>query len=600
MPLWLDHLADELSDRYRLDRELGQGGMAAVYLAHDLRHHRSVAIKVLRPECAIALGAERFLREIEIAAPLMHPHIVSLLDSGAAAGTMFYVMPYLSGDSLRARLTNHGELAVADTIRIMRGVFSALAYAHAQGIVHRDIKPENVLLAGDHAQVADFGIARGIVTATGASRLTGTGFAIGTTAYMAPEQAAGDPKLDHRADLYSAGLLWYELLAGRHPFADLSPQQQFAAHFTRDIVPLDALRPSIPAALSALVARCIEKRPADRWQQATDVLGELDALLTSGSARQAVRSYSEPSLRSFRLRESLLDELSAPYDPRMSGDSIQYLDNGKISDVLVCYFNRWSMDPEGGAALLRQTEYRAIAPALFGFESTRRYRAALPLEDHLRLVGGLLNDLITTTEPTLVLLMGFSAGADLALRFAGMNNGVARGIDAVVAVSPNLVIESAFASAVLAKMTVAREDEVLPYLRRVVDAQETLQEWADVSEYLARLARRFRNDFHVLQQFANDIASPLERGARFETFAGWYRACAERTTAVRCVFEDTALCRQLVSELQQAQKERRLLGPHHRSGTLIIEPGTGHFDLEDATLLDGHLRAVVAETRRRT
>ncbi len=594
MPLWLDDLSEELASRYRLDRELGHGGMASVYLAHDLRHHRSVAIKVLRPDAALTLGHERFLREIEIVAPLVHPHIVNLLDSGTAGGTLFYVMPYLSGDSLRARLTHHGEFAVADTLRIMRGVFSALAYAHAQGIVHRDIKPENVLLAGDHAQVADFGIARAVATA---SNLTGTGFAVGTTAYMAPEQAAADPKLDHRADLYSAGLLWYELLAGRHPFAGLSPQQQIVAHFTRDIVPLDDVRPSIPSGLSALVARCLEKRPADRWQQATEVLAELDGLLSPGSGRAVVRSSTEPSLRSFRLRDSLLDELSGPCDPRMSGDAMQYLDNGKISDVLVCYFNRWSMDAEGGAALLRQTEYRAIAPALFGFESTRRYRVVLSLDDHLRLVRGLLDELIATTEPRGVILVGFSAGADLALRFAAANGGATRRIDAVVAASPNLVTESAFASAVLAKMTVAGEDEVLPYLRRVVDAQQTLQEWADVSEYLARLARRFRDDFRVLQRFASDLSSPLEDGERFSAFAGWYGACAERGTAIRCVFEDTALCRQLVGELQQAHKQRRLLGPHHRSGALIMEPGSGHFDLEDATVLDGHVRDVVAQIR---
>ncbi len=597
MPLWLDNLSDELAGRYRLERELGRGGMAAVYLAHDLRHHRSVAIKVLRPDPALTLGHERFLREIEIAAPLVHPHIVSLLDSGEAGGTLFYVMPYLSGDSLRARLTQHGEFSLPDTIRIMRGVFSALAYAHAQGIVHRDIKPENVLLAGDHAQVADFGIARAVAHATTTSSLTGTGFAIGSTAYMAPEQAAGDPNLDHRADLYSAGLLWYELLVGSHPFAGLSPQQQLAAHFTRDIVPLHTLRPSVSPGLSALVERCLEKRPADRWQHASDVLARLDALLSSESAREPVRVSAEPSLRNFRLREPLLEQLSAPYDPRMAGDSIPYLDNGKISDVLVCYFNRWSMDAEGGAALLRQTEFRAIAPAFFGFESTRRYRVVLPLDDHLHLIRGLLGELIATVEPKIVILAGFSAGADLALRFAAAHGVAQRRIDAVVALSPDLVIESAFASAVLAKMTFAKEDEVLPYLRRVVDAQQTLQEWADVSEYLARLARRFRDDFRVLQNFAHDIASPLEEGERFQAFASWYGTCSAHTAAVRCVFEDTALCRQLVSELLQAQKERRLLGPYHRSGALVIEPGTGHFDLEDETLVDGHLRAVVAQVR---
>ena len=598
MPLWLDGFTTALADRYRLERELGQGGMATVYLAHDLRHHRPVAIKILRPDAVQSLGAERFLREIAIVAPLVHPHIVSLLDSGEAGGTLFYVMPYLAGESLRAQLAKHGELPLADSIRIMRGVFGALSYAHAQGIMHRDIKPENVLLAGEDAQVADFGVARAIASAGGDSSLTGTGIAIGTTAYMAPEQAAGDPKVDHRADLYAAGLLWYELLAGRHPFADLTPQQQLAAHFTRDIEPIERLRPTVPPALSALIARCLEKRPADRWQRAQDILKQLEQLLAEGSGAAALRISAEPTVRTFRIDEALLDSLEGDYDPRMAGDTIRYLDNGKISDVLVCYFNRWCMDPEDGSQLLRRTAFRAVAPAMFGFEARRRYRVVLSVDDHLRLMAGLLDEAIASIEPRYVVVVGFSAGADLALRLAAdhMHDGTRR-IDAVVAMSPNVVKESAFASAVLAEMTVGTEDAVLPYLRRVVDAQRTLQEWADVSEYLARLARRFRNDFVVLQRFAHGIASPFEREARLAPFARWYGTSAARDRIVRCVFEDTTLCRDLVRELLRAHKEQRLLGDAFQTGSLMIEPGTGHFDLEDAELIEGHIEAVVVKLR---
>ena len=599
MPIWLDQFSEALAARYVLERELGQGGMAVVYLAHDRRHHRPVAIKVLRPDTASALGPERFLREIAIVAPLVHPHIVSLLDSGEAGGALFYVMPYISGDSLRARLAQHGELSVAETIRIMRGVFSALAYAHAAGIVHRDIKPENILLASDHPQVADFGIARALASVTPALNLTGTGHAIGTTAYMAPEQAAGDPALDHRADLYSAGMLWYELLTRRHPFADLSPQQQMAAHFVREIPSAHAVRPAIPPGLADLVGRCLEKDPADRWQQASDILRQLDTLLSEGSAG-TLHPAGEPSVRRFKITEPLLDLLSGDYDPRMSGDTIQYLDNGKISDVLVCYFNRWCMDPQDGAELLRRTPFRAVAPAFFGFESGRRYRVLLSLDDHLRLIGGLLDELIATNEPKFVVLVGFSAGADLALRLAADHaKSGERQIHGVVAISPNLVKESAFASAVLARMTVGGEDEVLPYLRRVTDAQQTLQEWADVSEYLARLARRFRDDFRILQAFAADIAMPFEEGPRFSAFSRWYDMSASQGRTLRIVFEDTPLCRQLVSELHRAHKHQQLLGAHYRAGSLVMEPGTGHFDVEGAECISGHLHVVVEQLRAR-
>ncbi len=594
MTRWLDQFAEAISDRYRLERELGQGGMATVYLAQDLRHHRPVALKVLRPEEARTVGHDRFMREIAIVAPMVHPHIVSLLDSGEAAGTFFYVMPYLPGESLRTRLNLHGELPVADSIRLMRGVLQALTHAHELGIVHRDIKPENILLAGEEAQVADFGIARAVKQTATESVLTGTGMAIGTTAYMAPEQAAGDPKIDHRADLYSAGLLWYELLAGHHPYADLSPQQQLVAHLTRPVAPLDQVRPSVPPALVALIARCLEKRPADRWQHANDILHELDRLLRDSGGGHALPASAEPMMRSLRLEESLLDTLEDGYDPRMPGDTLRYLDNGKISAVLVCYFNRWSTDPEDGAALLRQTNYRAIAPAMFGFEARRRYRVSLTVDDHLRLVRGVLDSVIASTEPRHVILVGFSAGADLAFRLAAQSDSSARRVDAIIALSPNLVKESAFASAVLAQMTVNSEDEVLPYLRQVVDAQQTLQEWADVSEYLARLARRFRRDFDVLQKFAHGISSPFEMEPRLAAFARWYTAASKRGLLVRCIFEDNALCRDLMRELQRAQKDRQLLGVDYQPGSLLIEPGTMHFDLEDPNLIQGHLESFVA------
>src|SRR5688500_18430983 len=198
-------LAGALADRYRIERELGAGGMATVYLAEDIRHHRKVAIKVLRPELAASLGPERFLREIEVAARLTHPLILPLHDSGALDGFLFYVMPFIDGESLRTRLDRVGELPIADTVRILREVADALSHAHGLGVVHRDIKPDNVMLSGRHAMVMDFGVARAVSEATGRNALTTAGVALGTPTYMAPEQVAADPHLDHRVDLYALG-----------------------------------------------------------------------------------------------------------------------------------------------------------------------------------------------------------------------------------------------------------------------------------------------------------------------------------------------------------------------------------------------------------
>ena len=222
-----------LADCYRIERELGAGGMATVYLAEDLKHHRQVAIKVLRPDLAAALGPDRFMQEIQIAARLQHPHILGVHDSGQADGFLYYVMPYIDGESLRERLARQGELPIHEAVRLLSEIADALAHAHSRGVVHRDIKPENVMLSGRHALVMDFGVAKAVSAATGHNALTTVGVALGTPAYMAPEQASADPHLDHRVDIYALGVVGYELLAGRPPFTGASPQQVLAAHVTQ-------------------------------------------------------------------------------------------------------------------------------------------------------------------------------------------------------------------------------------------------------------------------------------------------------------------------------------------------------------------------------
>ena len=274
-----DRLSLALADHYRLERELGAGGMATVYLAHDLKHDRKVAVKVLREELSASLGKERFLREIKVAAALQHPHILPLYDSGAADGLLFYVMPYVDGLSLRDKLTKEGELPIGDAVRILRDIADALSEAHRHGVVHRDLKPENVMLRGRHALVMDFGVAKALSDATGRQSLTTVGVALGTPTYMAPEQAVADPHVDHRADLYAFGVVAYELLAARPPFTGASPQQILAAHVTAAAEPVTTHR-TMPPALATLVMRCLEKRPADRPQSAEELITQLEAVLT--------------------------------------------------------------------------------------------------------------------------------------------------------------------------------------------------------------------------------------------------------------------------------------------------------------------------------
>ena len=211
----LERLKAALADRYTIERELGSGGMATVYLSQDLKHERQVAVKVLRPELAAALGPERFHQEIKIAANLTHPHILPLHDSGDADGFLYYVMPHIEGESLRQKLVHEGELPIAEAVRILRDIVEALDHSHRHGVVHRDIKPDNVMLSGRHAVVTDFGVAKAVSEATGRQMVTTAGVALGTPSYMAPEQAAADENIDHRADIYALGAMGYELLTGR-------------------------------------------------------------------------------------------------------------------------------------------------------------------------------------------------------------------------------------------------------------------------------------------------------------------------------------------------------------------------------------------------
>jgi serine/threonine-protein kinase len=260
-------LATAVEGRYTVERELARGGMATVHLALDPRHQRHVAIKVLREELTAALGAERFLKEIAVTASLQHPHILPLFDSGSAGGLLYYVMPYVEGETLRSRLAREGPLPVNEAVRLAREIADALDHAHARGVVHRDVKPENVLLQGGHALVADFGIALAIQEA-GGERITRTGLALGTPQYMAPEQASGEREIDARADVYALGAVLYEMLAGEPPFAAPTAQAVYSRVLTEVPTPVIARRRDVPPWVNAAVNRALEKKPIDRYPSA--------------------------------------------------------------------------------------------------------------------------------------------------------------------------------------------------------------------------------------------------------------------------------------------------------------------------------------------
>ena len=297
-----DELQAALGAQYRIDRELGGGGMSRVFVAEETALGRLVVVKLLPPEMAAAVSAERFRREIQLVARLQHPHIVPVLSSGSANGLLFYTMPFVDGRSLRDRLSRDGALPVDDAVSIAREVAGALDYAHAQGLVHRDIKPENVLLSQGHALVTDFGIAKALgstpadAPAGTVGGLTGMGMSIGTPAYMAPEQGVADPATDHRADIYSLGVMLYELLTGATPFAEkTSTHALLMAHMVEPPPPIHERRPDIPDALAALVMRCLSKKPEDRPASGGEIVRALRATgEVSASQRASQNCIAKP------------------------------------------------------------------------------------------------------------------------------------------------------------------------------------------------------------------------------------------------------------------------------------------------------------------
>lgn len=331
-----ERLRSALGTRYRIERELGRGGMGVVFLAEDLKHGRLVALKVLRPELGQSLGADRFLREIRVSAQLNHPHILTLIDSGSADGFMYYVVPFVEGESLWDRLKRERTLSIDDALRITEEVADALAYAHSMGVVHRDIKPENILFEAGHAVVTDFGIAHAVSEA-GGERLTETGLAVGTPAYMSPEQALGTEAADGRADIYSLGCVLYEMLTGAPPYAGPTPQAIIARKVVDPVPGIRVVRDTVPAAVEAVVMRALAKVPADRYASARDFA---DALSGGGTAVRTTRRVAKWRSDRFVLAASAILVIAAG-----SYLVLAFSGGGSSPGVAVSSFERLTTDP---------------------------------------------------------------------------------------------------------------------------------------------------------------------------------------------------------------------------------------------------------------
>lgn len=569
--------------------------MATVYLARDIKHDRHVAIKVLRPELSHSLGTERFLREIHIVAKLQHPHILGLIDSGEADGMLYYVMPYVTGESLRTRLAREGEMPISEAVWILREIADAIAHAHSQHVIHRDIKPENVLFTARHAQVADFGIARAVTEAATSGPITATGIVVGSPAYMAPEQASSDPQMDHRADIYAFGVLAYEVLTGVPPFTAPSAVQLVSAHMMRAPEPLSRHRPNIPEALEEMVLRCLAKRPADRFQKAEEIVSRLDSLLT-GPLSEMMGSTEEHAVApsKFRISEGLARRLDRQaFDPRMVGDSMEYLDNHARSDTMVCFVPALGLDAAEFEEHMRQLPWRCIAVTPFSHEPQRHRRYTLSLNDHFTLLRHFLRHVGERSGAKRIVLVGFSSGADLVMRFAAARPGGGARVDAILSLGCNISLETCFVTSMLARMSSRHPERLLADLRSVGESATELDSWLTVHTYLVAMLRKFRSSVDPLRSLAREIMRPFEEGGD-SAFLSWYRDASANVRGIRCLFEDNELHRAFVTDLLLTQATTKKLGDRYREDSILIEPDTAHFDLERPEVVQKHLEALLA------
>ena len=583
---------------------MGVGGMGEVYRCLDTRHHRFVAVKVLRQDVSSLVGAERFLREIRIAAQLTHPHILPLVDSGEADGVLFYVMPYIEGETLRNRLSREGELPVSEITRILHQITDALAYAHAHGVVHRDIKPENILLSDRHALLADFGVAKALsdLSTSGSTAttnlVTAIGSTVGTPTYMAPEQVGGS-LVDHRADLYGVGVVAYEMIGGRLPFQTSSAQQMMAAHLTQAPDPITKWRPAISVRLANAVMKCLEKKAADRWQSAADLLSEIEAAGTEIKTLATVEIANELTEHRFTLSERVCRKLNREtLDPRIIGDHLSYVDNQVRSDVLVFFLHGLGLDHADFESILQRLKYRGVSPTLYGCEPERRGRISLSLADHVVILREWLKDVRARFHAEAVVMVGYSMGADMGFELLlGPTDEPTPRIDAFLSLESNLSLDTCFVSRLLAGIDPTHPELSIAKLRGLSDSAASLDEWLNVEEYLVKILRKFQGDIGVLQRTAADIVRLFSETQGFEVFARWFRGARERVRAMRVVFSSDPRTRAALARLKLDNLDKGILGGEFPEDIITVSENADHFRLMATEHVVRQVDELVAEAR---
>jgi serine/threonine protein kinase len=599
---------------YRITAALGAGGMGEVWRAEDTQLGREVALKVLPEEFAKdPERMARFEREAKVLASLNHPNIAHLygLESAVPSGTgqtTFLAMELVEGEDLSERI-KRGPVPIEEAIPIALQIAEALEAAHEQGIVHRDLKPENIKLTEDGViKVLDFGLAKAWESEGGDSgssfsptitrNATVEGVILGTASYMSPEQARGK-KVDRRADIWAFGVVLWEMLTG-HRLFDGETVSDILAGVLREEPSWDDLPSATPPSIRRVLRRCLERNVRRRQQHIGDARLELDdgfdeALRPPAEIQPGQAQVSAPILRTFRLTTEVCRNIDREsLDPAMIGDHIEYLDNETPSDTLVLYLPGFGLDHATFTDVLSSSPYRGVAVTLYGFEESRRRRIPLPMAAHLTILRALLENLIRTIGPARVILTGFSSGADLAQRLVA-EAGVDRShVDGILALSPNLDLETCFFSARVAEIPDDNPGEIFQVTKNLMAGAVSAEAWLRINPYLSEVMRKFHDDVDALRVHGRDLVAPFAQPG-YHSAAEWYRAAKSLKLAMRLVFASTEDEQEPLRKLLLIHVENGVMGPEFNDADIATEPDSDHFTLMNSAVIERHLASMLQE-----